>query len=98
MSNPIQRVSEVIEAATSALECEAVVLPAVQAARLAWLQQVLQAKIAELRAMLADLEGGFAVTELGYQSNEEFEDAVADLDVQIMSLKTQIRTLQEVGR
>ena len=98
MIDPAQKIAELLESATSVLQSDTVTLPEPEADRLVWLQKLLLGKIGELQAILADLEGGLSIADLGYMSNTEFEDMVADLEVQITSLKTRIRSLREVGR
>ena len=76
----------------------AIVLPASDAAHLIWLQKVLRCKMGELLGVMADLEAGLSITDIGFPSDDAFEQEVENLKNEILSLKQQIEAKRQTAR
>lgn len=64
-----------------------------RAQRLAWLGRQMQTLIAALQGMLADLESGLSVRDLGY-GEDELLDELETIETQIRQVR---RSIQEIG-
>lgn len=65
---------------------------------LQWLERQLANIVAELQAMLADIEAGWPISNAGFFCNDEFQEVIDDLASEIANLKSMIRSLKDVGR
>lgn len=70
----------------------------VKGERLRWFERQLANVVAQLRAMMADLESGLSVADMGFFGDEEFQDAIDDFGRQIANLRSMIRIELGVGR
>lgn len=68
------------------------------AGRLVWLERQLANLIAQLQAMQADIEAGCSILEMGYLSEDEFQEMLDDLGIEIANLKGMVRTLKMLER
>lgn len=66
--------------------------------RLLWLESQLSNVIGQLQGMLADIEVGLTLQDIGFSSQKEFEEMIEDIEAQMNNLKMQIHALREVGR
>lgn len=63
-----------------------------------WLERQLTNISDELQAMILDIESGLTIIDIGFFSGGDFEDRMADIQIQISNLKDRIRVLKEVTR
>lgn len=61
--------------------------------RLHWLETQLANVVAELDAMLADIESGLSIQCMGFSCEGDFEEMIEGFEVEIVSLRGQIRSL-----
>lgn len=73
-------------------------LPGSPDPRLLWLERQLVNLVAQLQAMLTDIEAGVSISAMGFSGEEEFQEMLADLDIDIANLKGLIRTMKSVSR
>lgn len=62
--------------------------------RMQWLTRQMASIVAQLEAMLADIEAGCSVTDLGFYAMEEFEEMVEAARMEIASLQRMIKSLE----
>lgn len=65
-------------------------------ARLDWVKAQLKDLEASMKALLADVESGCSMTEMGFFGGE-FDDMLADIRLQIDNLKTLVRSIKAIG-
>jgi len=65
--------------------------------RLEWLERQLASAVAQLQAMISDIETGSSIVDLGFSGDEDFQEMVDDLGNEIAKLKGVIQTLKEIG-
>lgn len=70
----------------------------VKGERLRWFERQLANVIAQLQAMMEDLESGLSVVDMGFFGDEEFQDAIEDFGSQIDNLRSLIRIEMVLGR
>lgn len=70
----------------------------VKGARLHWFERQLANVVAQLQAMMADLDSGLSVADMGFFGDEEFQDVIDDFGRQIVNLRSMIRVELAVGR
>jgi hypothetical protein len=66
--------------------------------RLRWLERQLQGLVSHLKALLADIEAGCTLQNLGFGGEADFSDMVADLGIEIANLKGLIQTAKMLAR
>lgn len=98
MSDPAEMLSSNIASATTILNRDQLTLPKQDGARLIWMEKQLNHIISQLHAMLLDIESGLSIFDIGFESEQDFEEMMNDIEAQIGTLKGQIQTLREVGR
>lgn len=64
------------------------------AQRMLWLTRQMASIVAQLEAMLADMEAGCSLTDLGFSGVEEFEEMVEAARLEIASLQRMIKSLE----
>jgi hypothetical protein len=69
-----------------------------QQQRIAWLERQLNHLISELQALLADIEAGCSVTDLGFSGEDEFKDMLDTTNAQIANFKAMAHALKLVQR
>ena len=66
--------------------------------RILHLERLLRNVVANLQAMLADIEAGCSWSEMGFFGDADLTDALESFDVEINSLKSLIQTAKMLGR
>jgi len=66
--------------------------------RLHWLERQLANVLAQLGGMMADLESGLSVADMGFFGDEEFQGEIDDFGRQVANLRSMIRIELAVGR
>lgn len=64
--------------------------------RLGWLERQLANVVAQLQAIVSDIESGSSISDLGFSGNEDFQEMIDDLGNEIAKLKGMIQTLKKV--
>lgn len=65
---------------------------------LQWLERQLANIVAELQAMLANIEAGWPISCSGFFRDDEFQEMIDDLASEIANLKSMIRSRKDVCR
>lgn len=61
--------------------------------RLHWLETQLANVVAEMEALLADIESGLSITSIGFSCDGDVEEMIEGFEVEIASLRAQIRSM-----
>lgn len=64
--------------------------------RLGWLERQLANVVAQLQAIVSDIESGSSISDLGFSGNKDFQEMIDDLGNEIAKLKGMIQTLKKV--
>lgn len=70
----------------------------VKGERLHWLERQLVNVVKQLEAMMADLESGLSIADLGFFPGEDIQDALDDFRLQIANLRSMIRVEVALAR
>jgi hypothetical protein len=73
-------------------------LPTRDDGRVTFLESQLAHIVKDLTGMLVDLASGKTISDLGFDSEDEFTEMIEMCALQIQTLKARIRSLREVGR
>lgn len=63
------------------------------AGQLHWLETQLANIIAEMEAILADVDSGLSIQHIGFSSDADFEEMIEGFEIEINNLKGKIRSL-----
>ena len=66
--------------------------------RVLHLERLLRNVVANLQALLADVEAGCSLSEMGFFGDADLTDALESFDVEINSLKSLLQTAKMLGR
>lgn len=66
--------------------------------RLHWLDTQLSARVAQLQGLALDMESGLSVGNLGYSSDDEFDEMLEDIACEVRQLQRMIREVSGHGR
>ena len=66
--------------------------------RLLWLERQLANIISQLLALVADIEAGWSISDMGLFTDDEFREMMEDLGVEIANLRGMIRALKMLGK
>lgn len=69
----------------------------VKSERLRWLERQLANVVAQLQAIMADIDSGLSISDLGFFGDEEFEEILDDMGAQIANLRCMIQQAKELG-
>ncbi len=66
--------------------------------RLHWLEMQLANVVNEMLALLADMESGISIYNLGFSNDGDLEDILEGFEIEISNLRGQIRSMMMAGK
>lgn len=67
-------------------------------APLRWAERQLASIVAQLQAMLLDLEAGLSFADMGFSFDADLVEMIEDMELQVLSLKGRIQSMRAMGR